>query len=262
MERRIKHCCRLDAIDQGEVQPYSINGTYGYDLGPWFGCEVDGWGCDSSEIRGFAYRFVYGTGYGVGCGFTDFAELTDMFNSKLILLVGVCDITQDSFASFGYYLRLAREKGIPIISIDPRYTETGEVLADQWIPIRMATDTALGLAIANVMFKQNLYDTDYVSKFVEPTGLQKWKDYVLGNTAGPDGAIDRNEAWAATITGIPAATITALAQSYAKTQSQLIWYAETRLATNNLKERIQQESSVTSKRWLDTQGLRAEARQT
>jgi anaerobic dimethyl sulfoxide reductase subunit A len=194
---------------------YSINGGTGYDIGSWFGCEVDGWGCDSSEIRGFAYRFVYGTGYGVGCGMTQPEEMTDMFNSKLILMFGVCDVTEDSFAPFGYWLRLAREKGIPIISVDPRYTETNQSLCDQWIPIRMNTDTALALAIANVMFTQNLVNTDYVNKFVEPTGFAKWQAYVLGQTAGPDGAINRTPEWAAPITGIPADTITALAQLFA-----------------------------------------------
>ena len=52
------------------------------------------------------------------------------------------------------------------------------------------------LAMANVLFKENLYDQAFVSKYVEPTGFAKWKDYVLGNTAGPDGKIDRTPEWA------------------------------------------------------------------
>ena len=64
---------------------------------------------------------------------------------------------------------------------------------------------AMILAIANVWFKENLYNAAYVAKYVEPTGFQKWKDYVLGNTPGydgsdgqtsPDGAIDRTPEWA------------------------------------------------------------------
>ena len=40
----------------------------------------------------------------------------------------------------------ARERGIPIICIEPRYTPSVEVLADQWIPIRPTTDVAMMIA--------------------------------------------------------------------------------------------------------------------
>ena len=41
---------------------------------------------------------------------------------------------------------------------------------------------------------------------------------MLGNTAGPDGAVDRTPEWAATICGVPAATIRAFAQLYASSK--------------------------------------------
>ena len=122
---------------------------------------------------------------------------------------------------------LAKEKGIPIIVIGPKYTDAAETWADQWIPIRPATDMAMTLAVANVTLQGNLYDADFVSKFVEPTGFQKWKDYVLGNAPGydgsdgktsPDGAIDRTPEWAAPICGVPAATIRAFAELYARSK--------------------------------------------
>lgn len=69
---------------------------------------------------------------------------------------------------------------------------------------------AMLLAMANVLFKENLYDQAYVSKYVEPTGFAKWKDYVLGNTAGPDGKVDRTPEWAEKICGVPADTIRGL----------------------------------------------------
>ena len=69
------------------------------------------------------------------------------------------------------------------------------------------------LAVANVLFKENLYNANFVSKYVEPTGFAKWKAYVLGQTAGPDGAIDRTPEWAAPICGVPAATIRAFAEA-------------------------------------------------
>jgi len=81
---------------------------------------------------------------------------------------------------FTLYLR-ARERGIPIISIDPRYTPTAEVVASQWIPIRPTTDVAMMIAMANVWFKEDLCDKEFIKKWVEPDGLQCWKDYVAGD---------------------------------------------------------------------------------
>ena len=95
---------------------------------------------------------------------------------------------------------------------------TAETLADQWIPIRQGTDSAFLLAVANVLFKENLYNTTFVAKFVEPTGFQNFQNYVLGQSPGPDGAIDRTPQWAEPICGIPAATIQSFAELYAKSQ--------------------------------------------
>ena len=103
-----------------------------------------------------------------------------------------------------------------MIVIDPVYSTTARQ-ADQWIPIRPGTDMALMAAMANVLFKENLYNKDFVSKWVEPKGFQMWQDYILGNAAGPDGKIDRTPEWAEPITGIPAATIRALTELIAKT---------------------------------------------
>ena len=72
----------------------------------------------------------------------------------------------------------------------------------------------MAIAIANVLFKQNLVDQTFVSNWVEPTGLQKYKDYVLGNSDG----VDKTPQWAETITGVPAETITALATLWANSK--------------------------------------------
>jgi len=79
------------------------------------------------------------------------------------------------------------------------------------------------IAVANVLFKNNLFNQDFVSKFVEPIGFLSWQNYVLGKTAGPDGAIDRTPEWAAPICGVPAATITAFAKLYAN--SKPAWFS-------------------------------------
>jgi anaerobic dimethyl sulfoxide reductase subunit A len=206
---------------------YFFGMWFGWTLPLYVGTGVGPWGNVSFGAQQFAETFCYGAA-GLAGSFTgaEAASTVDTFNSKLIILWGHDPTT--ALGSWGgnamtYYYRLAKEKGIPIIVIDPKYTMAAETLSSQWIPIRPTTDLAMGLAIANVLFKNNLYDSNFVSKYVEPTGFQKWKDYVLGNTAGPDGAVDRTPEWAAPICGIPAASITALAKLYAS--SKPVWLA-------------------------------------
>jgi len=83
---------------------------------------------------------------------------------------------------------------------------------------------AMMLAVANVLFKEDLYDKAFVEKFVESVGFAKWKDYVLGKAPGdmhgesPDGAIDRTPEWAEKICGVPAETIREFARLFAKSK--------------------------------------------
>jgi anaerobic dimethyl sulfoxide reductase subunit A len=173
-----------------------------------------GWGCASVAHTMLAHYEVLGNPYSTG------GNITDLPSSKLIVLWSF-DPTAGNMMGYRSWLRwlsFAKEQGVPIIVIDVKYTNAAQTFADQWIPIRPCTDLTMMLAVANVMFKNNLYDTDFVSKYVEPNGFQNWKDYVLGNTAGPDGAIDRTPEWAAKICGVPADTITAFAELYASSK--------------------------------------------
>jgi anaerobic dimethyl sulfoxide reductase subunit A len=141
-------------------------------------------------------------------------DSTDAFNTKLMIFWG-WNPSENNPSVNAYYMLLAKERGTKFIVIDPRYTMDAEIYADQWIPIRRDTDTALAIAMANVLFKENLVDQAFVSKWVEPTGLQKYKDYVLGNS---DDMVDKTPEWAETITGVPAETIRELARLVAKSK--------------------------------------------
>ena len=87
-------------------------------------------------------------------------------------------------------------------------------------PHQAGTDIAMMLAVAYVLFNENLYDTNFVSTFVEPTGFQKWKDYVMGNSDGTP----KTPQWAEVICGVPAATIQAFAELYAKSSPVFMRY--------------------------------------
>ncbi|MGI5951461.1 MAG: DMSO/selenate family reductase complex A subunit [Brooklawnia sp.] len=141
-------------------------------------------------------------------------------NSQLVVMFG--NNPQETRMSGGgilYTSQFLKRKGVRTIVIDPMYSETAMVLADQWIPIKPGTDSALVSAIVHYLISNDLHDQEFCDKYVQgfdedhmPEGIpanQSYRSYIMGQ--GPDG-IEKTPAWAAPITGIPEQTITALAR--------------------------------------------------
>ena len=137
---------------------------------------------------------------------------TDLLNSKLIIMWGWDPARMISGTDTIFNLIKAKEKGIKIICIDPRYTDSAVVLADQWIPIIPGTDTAMMVAIAYVMIQENLYDQEFLYK--NTVGFEKFKEYVMGR----DDGIPKTPEWAEKITSVPTEIIINLAREYATTK--------------------------------------------
>lgn len=104
----------------------------------------------------------------------------------------------------------ARERGARLIVIDVWRTRTARH-ADWFIPIRVATDTALALGIAHVLERDGLTDQAYIDRLVD--GYDRWSRDVLPRYT-PDVVAD--------ITGIPAADVEALATAYGQARAPLI----------------------------------------
>lgn len=194
---------------------YSSFEKCGFPLAPWFGASFCMWGDHSTS--GHTFGETHHLGFDIiksmVKGESDLMvgfEAPDLFNSKLIVMWGM-DPVVGWFGSVSYYMRLARERGAKIICIDPRYTASAEILADQWIPIRPGTDLAMLLAIAYVLYDEDLYDHEYVQKYVEPKGFEKYRAYVMGQEDGQP----KTPEWAEEITTVPAETIYAFAKLYA-----------------------------------------------
>jgi len=194
--------------------PYSVaSRLFPPQIGPWAGFGSLEWGMSSFSSHQFADAMTYGyDDTAIWYGQTSGTEAPDLLNSTLFIGFGWNPAI--NYYEYTYYLMRAKEKGIPIIIIDPRFTPTTQVYADQWIPIRPGTDGAMLLGMANVLFKEDTYDKAYVDKFVEPNGFKKWRDYVLGLEDG----VDKTPAWAEKICGVPEETITALARLYSQHQ--------------------------------------------
>lgn len=147
-------------------------------------------------------------------------EASDIFNSKLFVMWGM-DPVVAWFGPTSYYMQLAHEYGCKTIVIDPRYTQSAEILADQWIPIRPGTDLAMMLAIAQVLYEEDLIDHEFVDEWVDKAGFEEWRAYVMGE--GEDG-IKKTPEWAAPICAVPAETIREFARLYGTTKPVHLQY--------------------------------------
>jgi len=136
----------------------------------------------------------------------------DMLNSKLILLWGWDPARMISGTNTMYHLIRAKENGARVIAIDPRYHDTAATVADEWVPIRPGTDTAVMAAMANVIIKEKRHDQTFLDRYT--VGFDRFRDYVTGIEDG----IEKTPAWAADISGVPADTIVRLARTYADTK--------------------------------------------
>ncbi len=136
----------------------------------------------------------------------------DLLNSRLIIMWGWDPVRMISGTNTTNYLLRAKESGIKIICVDPRYHDSAATLADQWIPIKPGTDTAMMVSMAYVIIKENCHDQAFLDKYT--IGFDKFKDYVLGIEDG----IEKTPAWAEAITSVPATSIKRLAEEYASTK--------------------------------------------
>ena len=170
-----------------------------------FGGYTRMWGAASYEGALFASMATYGT------LMTGNAR-EDLLNSKLIIMWGWNPANTIWDPGTSYMLAKAREKGIKIINIDPIFTDSAAVLADQWIPIRPGTDTAMLIAMAHVIITEKLQDQNFIDKFT--VGFDKFKEYVMGQEDG----VEKTPEWAEKICKVPAETIRQLAREYATTK--------------------------------------------
>lgn len=163
------------------------------------------WGATSFHGGMFASYFSYGT---------IFASNTrdDLPNSRFIIMWAWDPATTITGTNSAWYLARARENGAKIIGIDPLYNDSFAALADEWIPVRPGTDTAMLIAMARVMIEENLHDQEFLDKYT--VGFDKFRQYVMGQEDG----VPKTPAWAESITGAPAQTIQKLAREYATTK--------------------------------------------
>jgi thiosulfate reductase/polysulfide reductase chain A len=105
----------------------------------------------------------------------------------------------------------ALEKGAKLTYIDPRVSITATKAHRYWM-IRPGTDLALNYALIHVILKENLYDAQFVNRWV--LGLDELREFVRPYT--PE--------WAEKETGIAAGEIVALAREISQDKPSVIFH--------------------------------------
>ena len=155
------------------ILPYSYAGTMGLIQGEGMdrrffhaigASHLDRTICASAGTE--ALNLTYGTRMG-----TDPESIGE---SKLILLWGTNTLTSNPH--LWPFVRKAKANGATTICIDPLRTRTAAV-CDEHIAIRPGTDAALALGMMHVLFRDGLFDRDYLESMT--VGWEKLRERAL-----------------------------------------------------------------------------------
>lgn len=169
------------------------------------------------------------TGPCIGLGMSNgINDRLDLQNCQLIVMWGANPAWSSPGSATYHYLQ-AKKAGARFVFIDPFYSDSAGVLADEWIPIRPGTDHALVLGMAHTLLTEDrppvnsLIDWDFLHRCTVgfdsehmPEGVNpqdNFRDYVLGTYDGQP----KSPEWAAAICGVAPAKIRLLALEIAGT---------------------------------------------
>ncbi|MGD9157625.1 MAG: molybdopterin-dependent oxidoreductase, partial [Desulfobacteraceae bacterium] len=142
----------------------------------------------------------------------------DLENSDYILSFG-CGLLEGWGApgrvlnAWGVWKSAENRGNVTITQVESRASNTASK-ADKWIPAKPGTETALALGIANVIIRENLYDSQFVDNrtfgFEAHSKYKGFKDLVLE---------DYTPEKVSAITGVKPEEISATARAFAKAKS-------------------------------------------
>jgi len=200
----------IDRYGAAAILPYSFSGTLGNvqmavaSRRLWNRMGASGL---QRSICGAAASAAMEATYGVQLA----PEYEDVAASGLVILWG--HNPASTGPHFMPMLREAQSRGTHVVVIDPRRTLTARS-ANEHLRPRPATDGALALGLMHVIFAENRHDEAWL------------EEHTLGWRELRDRAAAFPPERVATITGIPAETIVALARRYAATKPALIKIAD------------------------------------
>ena len=109
----------------------------------------------SSACSNYVTPYIYGQ-LKAGHGFSD------ILNTNYLILWGHNPAETIFGTETNVYLAKLKKKGIPIIVIDPRCSNTAAQRGMTWVPIRPGTDSALADGMAYVIWSEGLLDQHFL----------------------------------------------------------------------------------------------------
>ncbi len=135
--------------------------------------------------------------------------IADIATADFILAIGTN--TTETHPVISLFVRRALRRGARLVTIDTRRTEMAD-LSHMHLQLRPGTDLALLSAMAHVIIRDELFDSEFISERTE--GFEQVKEAVQ----------DATPLWAAEITGVDAELIEATARQYAAGNPSSILY--------------------------------------
>jgi len=117
--------------------------------------------------------------------------------------------------AIGHSLAELARAGVKVVNVSPIREDGPAALAPEWIAIRPGTDTAMLLALTHTLIAAGLHDQEFLARYC--AGFERVRPYIMGESDGQP----KDAAWAASITGVPAEAIRALAREMASKRTMI-----------------------------------------
>ena len=113
-------------------------------------------------------------------------------------------------------LERCRQRGVEFINLSPLRDDAAKFLDTKWLALRPNTDAAVMLGLAHRIIEMGAHDQGFLDSHC--VGFARFRDYVLGISDGTPKDAD----WAASISGLPADEIRALAERMTKGRTFIV----------------------------------------
>ena len=198
---------------------------------------LKGWGIDGHNSHTNVCSSSARLGYQLWTG-SD-RPSPDHANARFILLLSSHLETGHYFNPHAQRIMEGKMRGAKLAVMDPRLSNTAS-MADYWMPTRPGSESAILLAMALVIIKENLYDREFVRRWVN------WDEFLRHEYPGAAVTFEAfienvkeiyagfTPAFAESESGIPAATIVTVAREIARAGSAFAAHLWRGTASGNL----------------------------
>ncbi|MFN3984912.1 MAG: molybdopterin-dependent oxidoreductase [Rhodocyclaceae bacterium] len=196
----------IAAVDPRAILPYNYGGTLGFVQGSSMDMRFFN-RLGASRLERTICASAGAAGWKATVGASVGMDPEAIVDARLILIWGGNPVVSNLHG--WRFIQEAKRRGARLVCIDPWRTATAEK-CDLHLAPWPGTDTAIALAMMQVLIADDLLDHDYIAA------------HTLGFDALAARVADCTPEWAAALTGLPAEAIRALARDYGRTRVSAI----------------------------------------